>query len=230
MESNMKRTTESGAMEDACEEECSICCEEIKCDAAGVVFHCGHKFHGQCICDWMARGNASCPNCRQFHPDHHQAAPAWSSYSALRAPREEDEFSDSANSDEENVPSLCEILKECILQARKDKRKDNVVNGLYTSLMDSRKALREARNEEDRARKEFLRKRKMLKRRCDQMFVKEFKNLKKSDIGKKWKNGIRSYRDCDKNEKISMVNLIRHYHNDRVIHLPSIRQGIRYNY
>ena len=40
---------------------CVICCEEVQ--SSSVQLPCGHKFHGQCIADWLWI-NQSCPLCR----------------------------------------------------------------------------------------------------------------------------------------------------------------------
>ena len=48
---------------------CTICQNKFY-KKKSVALSCGCKFHGQCIVNYMQRGNCKCPNCRQYHPDH----------------------------------------------------------------------------------------------------------------------------------------------------------------
>ena len=197
------------------EDVCSICCECIDCDPVGVVsFHCGHSFHAKCACEWLMRGHTACPNCRQTHPDT-KLGPVQAS-----TRDDEGEFSDSASSEEGSIPSLLLFERSCVLQARKDKRKDEFVSGLYSSLMESRRALSLSRKEVQKSFYEFKRKRKTLKRKYDQMFLEAVKKLKKSSVGKKLRAAGRRYDACRKKESTYLVDLTRHYHMNGIIRFP----------
>ncbi|XAR56549.1 hypothetical protein NMG60_11037082 [Bertholletia excelsa] len=44
---------------------CVICLEDFKVgDALGIVTHCDHGFHSQCINQWLYHGKYTCPVCR----------------------------------------------------------------------------------------------------------------------------------------------------------------------
>jgi hypothetical protein len=213
----MMSTTKPTRAEDMESEEdvCSICFDDIDCDPVGVVsFHCGHKFHAKCACDWMMRGHTACPNCRQFHPDHKFVAPNHSQPNQVAAREDEGEFSDSAS---EGLPPIDQFELDCIIQARKDKRKDEVVSRLYSSLMESRRALSLHRKEHERSFKEFKRRRKTLKRKHDQMFLEAVKKLKKSSVGKNLTASGRRYSACFRKEKASLVGICRHYHRNGTV-------------
>lgn len=198
------------------EDVCSICCEGIDCDPVGVVsFHCGHSFHAKCACEWLMRGHTECPNCRQTHPDNKLVSVQASTRD------DEGEFSDSASSEEGgSILSPWLFERDCILQARKDKRKDEFVSGLYSSLMESRRALSLSRKEHEQSFYEFKRRRKTLKRKYDQMFLEAVKKLKRSSVGRNLRAAGRRYDACRKKETTYLVDLTRHYHMNGLIRFP----------
>lgn len=121
-----------------CDETCSICHETMEEDSSGVEsLFCGHKFHGKCILRWMQIGNASCPYCKQLHPDHKDFASSSRTQGA-----DEGEFSDSASDEESPLQQALSLYQEmevsCLDKASRDQ--DPAVKKMYASLEASKEA------------------------------------------------------------------------------------------
>jgi len=44
--------------------DCSICLEPLTINVA-IALPCGHRFHKDCIVNWLSRSQGKCPNCKQ---------------------------------------------------------------------------------------------------------------------------------------------------------------------
>jgi hypothetical protein len=44
--------------------DCSICLEPLTNNVA-IALPCGHRFHKDCIVNWLSRSQGKCPNCKQ---------------------------------------------------------------------------------------------------------------------------------------------------------------------
>jgi hypothetical protein len=59
-----------------------------------------------------------------------------------------------------------------------------------------------------------------LRRKYDQMFMKAYRKLRKSGIGKDMAASFRHCNACIEKEKTNLVNLGRHYHSNDIIRFP----------
>ena len=54
-----------GASLESVQLECSICLEALfASNLTTNITDCGHRFHSECIIDWVQRGHVTCPMCR----------------------------------------------------------------------------------------------------------------------------------------------------------------------
>lgn len=192
-----------------CDETCSICYEEMEPDAAGVVtLFCGHKFHAQCILDWMQLGNAACPNCRKLHPKHkdHAASRAGTQEEEFR----EGDFSDSASEAEETMES------HFIEKASKDS--DPVAKRLYGAFDATTFILDHANLSLFRQRKVFFRERRKLRKELMKEMAKKLregrKEIRNGPIGKDYTRALRRRSYARQRCSLMKRNILNHYANN----------------
>lgn len=188
-----------------CDETCSICCDTMEAGAAGVVtLFCGHKFHAQCICDWMQLGKTACPYCRQRHPDHQNVA---STAGTQELQEEEDEFSDSASEHED----FAEV--QCLLKAKEDS--DPVVHRLYESFAASSLVVQDAVDSVSKQRMLISRERSKLRKRLLETTRKGMREgmklIRNGPVGKEYNRALRRSSYARKRYRLKRRRILDHY-------------------
>jgi hypothetical protein len=167
--------------------------------AAGVVaLFCGHKFHSQCVCDWMQLGKSACPYCRQLHPNHpdHDIA-------------EEGEFSDSASECDEAIFPEDHYLRK----ASEDP--DPVVKKLYDFMTVKRRNCDQADHTVMMKRRAFRRERSKLRNQVMKEMRKKLraaaKKVRNGAVGKEFSNASRRRLYARKRLIDAKSKILEHY-------------------